>query len=282
MISYEKPITDLIRIRRSWRSYREEPVKKDNKEKIRTFISGLDNPPFGSPVKFVFTDAGGQGLGRVRGTYGVVTGASSFLVGALKHSAKAFEDYGYLFEALILYITSLGLGTCWMGGTFNRTIFSDMAQLNEGEIIPTISPVGIIAQRRNLIDTMFVLTAGSRARKAWSSLFFKDAFNSPLGEDTAGPFALPLEMVRLGPSSSNRQPWRIVMNEQGFHFYLTRTFGYRVLFGDVDLQRIDMGIAMFHFERTAIDLGLQGSWRIQDPGLSPLPSVTEYVVSWVA
>ena len=282
MISFGKPITEIIRIRRSWRSYREEPVSKNNKEDIRTFISGLDNPPFGSQVRFVFADAGGQSLGRVRGTYGVVTGASSFLVGALKPSGKAFEDYGYLFEALILSITSLGLGTCWMGGTFDRTFFSDMAQLNEGEIIPTISPVGIIAQRRNLIDTMFVLTASSRARKAWSSLFFKDTFNSPLREDTAGPFALPLEMVRLAPSSSNRQPWRIVMNAQGFHFYLTRTFGYRILFGDTDLQRIDMGIAMFHFERTAIELGLQGSWRIQDPGLSFLPSMTEYVVSWVS
>jgi hypothetical protein len=108
-----------------------------------------------------------------------------------------------------------------------------------------------------------------------------DSFSSPLHEDTSGPFALPLEMVRLAPSASNRQPWRVVMNEKGFHLYLARTFGYGALFRDIDLQRIDMGIAMFHFERTALELGLKGSWHVQDPGISPLPSSTEYVVSWV-
>ncbi len=281
MISYNKPITDLIRIRRSWRSYREEPVGKDNKESIRAFISGIGKPPFGSEVRFILADAPGQGFGRVRGTYGVVTGASSFLVGVLKPSDKGFEDYGYLYEAAILYITSLGLGTCWMGGTFSRTLFSDMAQSQKGQIIPTISPVGIIADNRSLIDTLFVFTAGSRARKQWTSLFFKESFSSSLGEDAAGPFALPLEMVRLAPSASNRQPWRILMDEKGFHLYLSRTFGYGVLFRDVDLQRIDMGIAMFHFERTALELGLEGSWHIQDPGISPVPPSTEYVVSWV-
>jgi hypothetical protein len=281
MISYNKPIADLIRIRRSWRSYREEPVGKDDKESIRAFISGIEKPPFGSEVRFILADAPGQGFGRVRGTYGVVTGASSFLVGVLKPSNKGFEDYGYLYEAAILYITSLGLGTCWMGGTFSRTLFSDMAQPQKGQIIPSISPVGIIADNRSLIDTMFVFTAGSRARKQWASLFFKESFSSPLGEDAAGPFALPLEMVRLGPSASNRQPWRIVMDDKGFHLYLSRTFGYGLLFRDVDLQRIDMGIAMFHFERTALELGLKGSWLIQDPGISPVPSSTEYVVSWV-
>jgi hypothetical protein len=281
MISYNKAITDLIRIRRSWRSYRQEPVKKDDKESIRAFISGIEKPPFGSQVRFILADAPGQGFGRVKGTYGVVTGASSFLVGVLKRSKMGFEDYGYPNEAAILYITSLGLGTCWLGGSLNRTLFSDMAHPQKEEMIPTISPVGIIAEKRNLIDAMFVLTVGSRTRKPWASLFFKDSFSSPLCEDTAGPFALPLEMVRLAPSASNRQPWRIVMNEKGFHLYLARTFGYGILFRDIDLQRIDMGIAMFHFERTALELGLKGSWHVEDPGISPLPSSTEYVVSWV-
>jgi nitroreductase len=281
MISYDKPIADLIRVRRSWRSYRGEPVGNHEKELIRTFISGFDSPPLGSQVRFVFADAQGQGLGRVRGTYGVITGASSFLIGVLKPSEKGYVDYGYLFEAAILFITSLGLGSCWMGGTFDRTFFSDMAQPQGGEIIPAISPVGINAERRTFIDTMFVYTAGSRSRKPWSALYFKDGFDFALGEDGAGNLALPLEMVRLAPSSSNRQPWRVVLKDGVLHFYLTRTLGYEVLFRDVDLQRIDMGIAMFHFERTAFEQGLAGSWRIQDPGISPLPVRTEYVVSWI-
>jgi len=281
MITFSRSAADLIRTRRSWRSFREETVAPEDKERIRSFVAGMDRCPFGSRVRLVLAEAPRQGFGKVRGTYGVVSGASSFLIGAVKPSQRCFLDYGYLFEATILYITSLGLGTCWLGGTFDRTFFSDMARLEENEIIPTISPVGIIAPRRHFIDSLFVMGAGSRKRGPWDSVFFRNSFDTPLGSDAAGPFALPLEMVRLAPSASNKQPWRVVMNETGFHFHLARAFGYSLLFKDVDLQAIDMGIAMFHFEQTAHELGLPGSWRVLSGGTTSLPTRTEYVVSWV-
>lgn len=280
MIPYSKPVPDIIRIRRSWRSYRPDPVSSQDKEWIRSFIAGLDCPPFGSAVRLVLADAPGQGMGRVRGTYGVVTGAATFLVGVIRPSEGSFEDFGYLFEAVVLAVTSLGLGSCWMGGTFSRGFFADIARIEEGEIVPAISPVGIAAHRRTLVDRLFMLGAGSRARKPFAELFFHDAFGSTLPGDCAGPYALPLEMVRLAPSASNRQPWRVVVKDGVLHFYLTRTAGYGLLFGGIDLQRIDMGIAMCHFEQTAREQGLTGGWKISDPGISPLPPRTEYVVSW--
>jgi len=281
MVSYDKPVTDVIRVRRSWRSYRPDPVGAHDKERMRSFLSGLDCPPFGSAVRIVLADAPGQGPGRVRGTYKVVTGASTFLIGALRPSEGGHEDFGYLFEAAVLAATSLGLGTCWMGGTFSRGFFADMAHLEEGEVIPAVSPVGIAAERRSAIDRIFVRTAGSRFRKPCSELFFTGSFASPWTGADVGAYALPLEMVRLGPSASNRQPWRAVVRDGAVHFYLARTAGYSLLFGEVDLQLIDMGIAMFHFEQTLRERGLAGSWKIADPGISPLPARTEYVVSWV-
>lgn len=133
MVSYDKPVTDVIRVRRSWRSYRPDPVGAHDKERMRSFLSGLDCPPFGSAVRIVLADAPGQGLGRVKGTYGVITGASTFLIGVLRPSEGGHEDFGYLFEAAVLAATSLGLGTCWMGGTFSRGFFADMAHLEEGK-----------------------------------------------------------------------------------------------------------------------------------------------------
>ncbi|HPI93700.1 MAG TPA: nitroreductase family protein [Deltaproteobacteria bacterium] len=281
MISYEKRATDIIRIRRSWRSYRPDPVSGQDKERIRSFLSGLDCPPFGSTVRLVLADALAQGMGRVKGTYGVVTGASTFLIGALRPSEGGYEDFGYLFESAVLAMTSLGLGTCWLGGSFNRGLFADMIGLEEGEIIPAISPVGIAAERRSVVDRLFVFSVGSRSRKPFSELFFLDDFGATGVSDFAGAYALPLEMVRLGPSATNRQPWRVVMKDGSLHFYLARTRGYSLLFGEVDLQRVDMGIAMCHFELAAREMGLPGSWKVTDPGISPVPPMTEYVVSWV-
>ena len=100
-----------------------------------------------------------------------------------------------------------------------------------------------------------------------------------------GEYAKALEMVRIGPSASNKQPWRVISHNQFWRFYLRRTPGYyadpikRVL-GLCDLQRLDMGIAMCHFELTARELGLKGEWVVEDE-LDRYPdALTTYVVSW--
>ncbi|WP_235838921.1 hypothetical protein [Desulfosporosinus metallidurans] len=47
------------------------------------------------------------------------------------------------------------------------------------------------------------------------------------------------------------------------------------------MQRVDIGIAMCHFELTAKETGIVGKWLISDPGSISTPQNTEYVVSWV-
>ena len=58
------------------------------------------------------------------------------------------------------------------------------------------------------------------------------------------------------------------------------TKGYAKLLA-YDLQRVDMGIAMCHFEMTANELGIEGKWVLSDPGNINIPQDTEYIVSWV-
>jgi hypothetical protein len=41
-----------------------------------------------------------------------------------------------------------------------------------------------------------------------------------------------------------------------------------------------MGIAMSHFELTANELGLQGQWEIEEPGIEKPDEITAYTVSW--
>ena len=150
--------------------------------------------------------------------------------------------------------------------------------------MPAISPLGYPTPKRSVTDSIIRWSAGSRNRRPWHQLFFHESFEMALTDEVAGRYLDPLEMLRLGPSASNRQPWRVV-KEQGrdvFHFYLRRSKGYDKLIQAVDLQRIDMGIAMSHFELTARELGLGGRWEQMWPSLSPLPERTEYVRSWIA
>lgn len=92
---------------------------------------------------------------------------------------------------------------------------------------------------------------------------------------------MPLEMVRLAPSASNKQPWRIIKDGEGFHFYLSPSKGYSKNLG-LDIQRIDMGIAMCHFELTAKDLGLSGSWTADELQVKKHRDNEEYLITWKA
>jgi len=189
-------------------------------------------------------------------------------------------------EKIILCATDIGLGTCWLGGTFTKSGFAQKISAAEGELVPAVTSVGYIAQRGGLEDGMrrFV---GADHRLPRENLFFREKFGSPLSPDEAGVYSVPLEMVRLGPSASNKQPWRIVKEGRLWHFYLRRTKGYGNSFtfrllGLADLQRVDMGIAMSHFELTAGELGLKGTWAVREPDIEKPDSATEYTASWMA
>lgn len=283
MVHYREPVTDLIRRRRSWRSYLERPLSPEQIGQINRFIESMDPPPFGANLRFGLFDAHLPEKKRMPGTYGVIKGAEHILIGAMKPSPMDFEDFGYSFESIILFCTQLGLGTCWMGGTFKRTLFGLLIGLRDGETIPAVSPVGEPASSRSLLDSLFALSAGSKNRKPFSELFFSRDFSTPMSEQQAGEYAQALEMVRLAPSATNKQPWRIVAAGDSFHFFLARSAVYKTIFFEADLQRIDMGIAMFHFESAARASGLAGSWQRRDASHGILlPRNVEYRASWVA
>ena len=144
--------------------------------------------------------------------------------------------------------------------------------------MPAISPLGYPKDQRSLVDGLFRWMAASKSRKSWGEIFYLQNIASPLSKQEAGKYACPLEMVRLAPSASNKQPWRIVKEENSFHFFLKRNKGYGRIFQKDSLQDIDMGIAMSHFEVSAQELNLPGNWR-EDPPDIPVED-WEYIASW--
>jgi hypothetical protein len=249
---------------------------------LKAFLEANTGSPFGSPVRFELLDFNGLGADELRplGTYGVIRGARLFIIGAVGKRPEAMEDYGYSMEKNILQATALGLGTCWLGGTFRRSGFARRMNLSDDELLPAVSPVGYPGKARSLTDRFFRFSAGSNERKPWTELFFDHDPKTALTRESGGAYATPLECVRLGPSASNRQPWRIFRDGSTFHFTLARTPGYDRMIKEIRLQNIDMGIAMCHFELAARELGLAGSWSDRDPGI---PSGgLEYIASWTA
>jgi len=284
----KKSITEVIRERCSWRSYDGRPLDDQTRKELEEFLSSTDDSPFGVPMRLHLVDRSASSSWRTRafGTYGFISGAKQFLAGAVVKADKDLETYGYVFEKAVLFATDLGLGTCWLGGTFNRSSFAREIDLRDNETLPAVSPVGHKRTKKGALDSIMHRAVGSANRRPWRDLFFYKNFDTPISEANAGQYSVPLEMVRLAPSSVNGQPWRIIKIEGAnpFHFYLKR-MGMRKRTADMwtplDMQRIDIGIAMCHFELTAQEMNLKGKWEILNPDLDPLPMGMEYVVSWV-
>jgi nitroreductase len=276
---FPSPI-ETIRRRVSCRSFDGRPLDNKMKEKLRTFFRENTRGPFGNALRFELIDLTEAERAELKslGTYGVVQGASLFIAGAVAKGPRAMEDYGYGMERNILFATTLGLGTCWLGGTLNRAGFARKIGLSSEEFMPAISPVGYPAEKKSLTDRAFRFMAKSDKRKPWQELFSDVQPGNPLAKEHAGVFGPVLESVRIGPSASNRQPWRIIRQGAAFHFFLARTPGYDKMLDEVRLQEVDMGIALCHFELAASELGIGGSWQQAKPGFDS--GTWEYVVSW--
>jgi len=243
--------------------------------------------PFGGRARFGLVAASAEDRAALKGlgTYGFIRGAPGFIVGAIPRGPGDLEDYGYLMEHAVLQATDLELGTCWLGGSFSKSGFARKFALAPGELMPAVAAVGYPEEGSFARDRIRKM-AGSDFRRPPGELFFDGTLDAPLAPDAAGPYAPTLEMVRWAPSASNRQPWRILRTPAGWHFFLARTKGYGkgtlvfTLLRMADLQRVDMGIAMCHFELAARAAGLGGGWVFEDPGVAAPNSRVAYTATW--
>jgi hypothetical protein len=277
-------IIETIKIRKSCRTYNNESIEPGKISELKQFLVTNTKTPFGSKVRFQLIDFNEMEIGELKNltTYGVIRGARQFIAGTVEKQPMAMEDYGYCMEKNILKATSMGLGTCLLGGTFKRSGFIGKINLGESELLPVISPVGYSSDKRSVVDRMFRFVAASDKRKPWHELFYLNDIYTFLAKEYSGSFDTPLECVRIGPSASNKQPWRIIKvgDQNTFHFYLKRTPAYENIIKDIKLQNIDMGIAMCHFDLSAKELGLKGDWNVNDPQIKS--DDMEYIVSWIA
>ncbi len=282
-------VVDAIRSRYSCRTFQNIPLSVKNKSELLQYIIEHQTGPFGAMSRFqIGTVKSGLAILKRLNTYGFIKGTDEFLVGAMTSSTNGLEleEFGYVLERIILRATSLGLGTCWMGGTFRKSIFRKMISLKDDEILPAVIAVGYPAEKRGFADQAIRGFVKATRRKPWENLFFFEDFSTPLIKEETDTFLTPLEMLRLAPSASNRQPWRIVKDSDRWHFFLQRTEGYQdqailKMTDKADLQRIDIGIAMCHFELTLNEMEMTGKWQIKSPQISLPNDLIEYKVSWV-
>jgi hypothetical protein len=261
---------EMIQKRKSVRTYAGRGLRPKDKAALEKYIQSVSNP-FDVPVEFRLLRAKEYKLSSP-----VIVGEKYYIAAKLS-KCKNFEiGYGYSFESMCLYAESLGLGTVILAGTLNRSAFEQAMKVSGDEVMPAATPVGYPAPRRSVRETLMRKGVKADERIPFEKLFFKGSFESGLTKEDAGIFADALEMTRWAPSAANKQPWRIVVSGDTVHFYEYKTLKDSPL-GDV--QKVDLGIALAHFDLTMQENGYEGRFIEADPGIE-LPENMHYIISY--
>lgn len=254
---------ELIESRKSERSFSKTDMNHKELDLIINDINEFKGPFKDTcKVELIINNRDINSSDEKLGTYGVIKGAKYYLGAVANRSDQSLFEIGYVVEKSIIYLLDKGIGTCWLGGTFQRGKFGEKVSLEKDEYLPIVIPFGYPKAKSSITDKVVRLVASSDKRKPWEELFFNENTDTPLLKELSPGYELALEAIRLAPSASNKQPWRIIRTTDGFEFYLKPTPGYSDKLS-FNIQQVDIGIAMCHFELVAQEEGEEGRWEIK-------------------
>jgi nitroreductase len=187
-------LKDAIEIRRSRRKYIPTSLKSSDLDSLLSLISELNTT---GQVKMRLILDNGDAFNGFRKSYGMLSGVRSYvaLIGR-KDDVLELEKLGYYGEWLTLHATALGLGTCWVGGTFDRDSCS--VELNDDERIVCAITVGNIQENLSAKEK-FIHRLTHRKSKTIDQMYISD-------EPVPDWFISGMNAVQKAPSAINRQP----------------------------------------------------------------------------
>ena len=263
-----EPETDILtamRQRVSVRSYEDRAVETASLERLLGLARTAGHLT-GIPPRVALVSGAEQTrhvLSYLIGSYGLVQNPPHLLVGILpQESDVARLDLGYVLEQVVLEATRLGLGTCWVTGSYDAQRAGDAVGLGAGEIAAAVCALGYPAQGRwgRIHSRTVRRLAGGHRRKPLTEIVFSERWGrawSPEDIDRstqlfeAPALVTALEHARLAPSAANRQPWRFIVRPDCVALALVRA------------APIDAGIVMAHFALAWAALGRKGRWELR-------------------
>jgi len=268
-------LEEMVKERISIRTYEKTAVEEEKKKLLIDYMNSCTNP-FEIPVRFELLQKD-VGNGEKLGTYGMIAHANLFLAAAVKNIPLGLEALGYSFEKIVLYATFLGLGTCWLGGSFQKGEFSKAIRLKEDELLPVVSPIGY-AGKIGMRDRLLRKFVNAENRKPFETMFFENDFMTTLNEGQLSPSEKnALEMLRLAPSAANKQPWKVIKEGNLYHFYEEKSFKES---NGIDIQRVDMGIAACHFDLAMAEQGKKGNFYVEQSKSENIQDKYDYIFTW--
>jgi nitroreductase len=188
------------------------------------------------------------------GSYGLIQNAPHLLVGVLPEDNDAAHiDLGYVLEQVVLEATRLGLGTCWITGTFDAQNAGEVVGLATSETVGAVCALGHPTEEGlgRFHSRLVRRLAGGHKRKPLTEIVFDERWGRSWSPENADQTLVTiLEHARLAPSAHNAQPWRFVVRPS------------ELMLATVKPAPIDAGIIMSHVKLAAEALDFAGDWTL--------------------
>ena len=232
-------IMQAIAERISVRAYDDRAVEAEKLDQLEACIRQT-NDEGGLGMVLVRPEAGGSGLSLAKAMF---AGRPSCYVALFAPKDEASRDrLGFFGEKVVLLAQQLGLGTCWVFGTYDSA--SVAVAPRDGEVLYGVIPVGYAAEKAPLKQRTVRAALRKRDRKPTSVY---------AGYATAPAWARAgIDAVIAGPSAVNGQPWTFVDTPAGIAVTLPSVKS--------GIEYVDMGIAKLHFQLGAESAGMRGTW----------------------
>ena len=219
---------DAISIRSSRRTYLPSDVDYGCINKLRSLIDEYNQK---AELNMQLALNHSEAFNGLLKSYGMFNGVRNY-IGLIENMNDPFnqEKLGYYGELIVLQATDMRLGTCWVGGTFDRK--SCPFILSEHERIACVITFGNVPNERSMKEKLIYAIVHRKA-KTMEELYMADA---PL----PGWFQSGLAAVQKAPSAVNRQPVVFSYNN-GIVYASVKDIG-------INGMALDLGIAKLHFE----------------------------------
>ena len=208
-------IEKLIRERHSVRSYLNKEIEKEKSAELIKLITSI-NETSGLNIQLVLNDH--DVFDKFILHYGRLKNCSNYIALIGKNDDLLDEKVGYFGEKLVLKAQELGLNTCWVAGTYKKSLVK--ASISSDERLVCVIALG------------YGETNGNQRR----SKTFEDVNRSDAYPEW---YKRGIEYALLAPTA---------MNEQKFMFEYLGDNSIKVTPGIGSMTKVDLGIVKYHFE----------------------------------
>lgn len=236
-------MTDLQAVERriSRRAYVKSAIDGKKLSILKEYIKQVNKE---SHLNVAFIDDGGGAFNGITKSYGMFSGVTGLiLLKGTSNDLHLHEKAGYFGERLVLEATKLDLGTCWVGGSYDKKFFEK--ELSSGEKIVCAITVGNVSEEKTTVEKL-ISKVTHRKSKQIKDLFYSD-------EAVPDWFIYGIRAVLRAPSAVNRQKVFFEYRDKSVTAYIDNKY---------ELGLIDLGIAKLHF-----DIGAGGKFAMGNPGV---------------